>query len=69
MKRAKLVTIQVTTRVVVEHDDTEDEIVEAARPRFRDIILDDSITEWLTEIKDDTEVPYNPNKYPDSISG
>lgn len=58
MKRAKLVTLDIMVRVIVEHDATEDEILEAARLKARDTIMHDSLADHLLDIRDDTEVPF-----------
>jgi len=57
MKVAKLVTIEVTARVIVEDTDTEEQIMEKAFP-----ILSEKMAyeqgENITTIKSDLEVPY-----------
>jgi hypothetical protein len=58
-KTAKLVTAYLKTRVVVEDNATEDDIIWAAKQNFREI-LENDIGENIEEIEDDEEVPYNP---------
>ncbi len=57
--KAKLVYATVITRVIVEDDATEDEIIKAAKPRLiSNLTLDTS--ELIEKIKDDIDSPYNP---------
>ena len=58
MRVAKLVTVEVTTRVIVEDTATEEEIMTAAMPRLA-INLQQNGSEGLVSIQDDIEVPYN----------
>lgn len=61
MKKAYLVTVSVTTRVVVDTDDIDDvEILDAAQPRLRDAITFDGVAPFLEDVREDTECPYNP---------
>ena len=64
MKKAKLITFSITTRVLVDADGTEeeqfDEAVKIARPKIvnnaKDVIMGDNVV----EIDDDEECPYDP---------
>lgn len=61
MKKAYLVTVSVTTRVVVDAEDEDDDIIlEHARPRLRDAIAEDGVAPFLDEVCEDTECPYDP---------
>ena len=58
---AKLVLWSPMTRVVVDEDATYDEIVEAAKQKFRDKLV------WeyeanIEEVLDDEECPYDPEE-------
>lgn len=57
MKVAKLVTVSLMTRVVVEDNASDEQIVEAARINYRNIV-ENELWDNLEDIKDDTEVPY-----------
>jgi hypothetical protein len=58
MKVAKLVYVDLLTRVVVHDDATDDEIIACARQGLINKVLHE-LNENVTEIKDDTEMPYN----------
>jgi len=58
MKVAKLVECSLMTRVVVDENATEDEIIASSRARFIDII-NTSLGDNIEEIYDDEECPYN----------
>jgi hypothetical protein len=58
-KIAKLVTVELTTRVVVNQNADEETILNTARTRFVDKILTE-LEENIVEIVDDTEFPYEP---------
>lgn len=70
MKVAKLITVSLTTRVVVDQPDNyneesdveylalEQEALNKARQDFRSLVDHDSLNEYITEFKDDTEIPY-----------
>lgn len=57
MKVAKLVTIEVTTRVIVEDTDTEEQIMEKAFPILSEKMAYE-LYENITTIEPDLEVPY-----------
>jgi|688.fasta_scaffold121655_7 hypothetical protein len=57
-KIAKLVTITLTTRVIVNEDDTEDDIMALALPRLTDKLINEPF-ENLEGIINDIEVPYS----------
>jgi hypothetical protein len=59
MKVAKLVYISLATRVVVDENASEEEILNAARPNFTTKVQDE-LGEHLEEILDDEECPYDP---------
>lgn len=58
-KVAKLVYVSFLTRVIVDENATETQILEASKPKFIQKVQDD-IAENLEEIVDDTESPYDP---------
>lgn len=60
-KVAKLVLWSPMTRVVVDEDATYDEIVEAARGKFKGK-LDWEYEANIEEVLDDEECPYNPEE-------
>ena len=58
-KVAKLVYISMVTRVIVDEDATEEQIVKASRENFiRKVNLE--LGENMEEILDDEECPFNP---------
>lgn len=59
-KIAKLVTVSLVTRVIMEDSATDEQIMEVAKPRFVDKITTE-LGEHLESIDDDTECPYNAN--------
>ncbi len=59
-KVAKLVRVMVTTRVIVDDNASEDEIMETALPRLLDNLQTNAF-ENIEDIVDDTEVPYDPD--------
>ena len=59
-KVAKLVRLMVTTRVIVDDNASEDEIMETALPRLLDNLQTNAF-ENIEDIVDDTEVPYDPD--------
>lgn len=58
-KVAKLVTITMTTRVIVDENASESDIIELASIRMSEKIQHE-FNENLESIVDDTECPYNP---------
>ena len=56
-KIAKLVTISLITRVIVEDTATDEQILEVARPKFLNQI-NSELSENLESIVEDTECPY-----------
>lgn len=59
MKVAKLVYVSLVTRVVVDENATENQIIAAAKPKLIYKIVDE-ILEHIEDIEDDTECPYDP---------
>lgn len=59
-KVAKLVYVSLATRVVVDEDATEEQIIDAAKHRFIDK-LNTEIDEHIESIEDDVECPYDPD--------
>lgn len=57
MKVAKLVTITLTTRVVVDENISDEQIFEVARPELKRKAAEEMF-ENLEKIEDDTECPY-----------
>lgn len=66
-KVAKLVAVSLLTRVIVEDTASDEEILDAACPRFIEKISTE-LSEHLEYIEDDTECPYDPqtDKTPDN---
>jgi hypothetical protein len=62
-KVAKLVRVMITTRIIVDDNASEEEIMEIALPRLLDNLytIVDNAFENIEEIVDDTEVPYDPD--------
>lgn len=58
-KVAKLVYVSLMTRVIVDQNASEEEIIEAARVKFLDKVKTE-LTENIEEIIDDEECPYTP---------
>lgn len=58
MKVAKLVRVSLVTRVIVDVDATEQDIMELAVPKLSENLMD-SPFENIEEIVDDTECPYD----------
>lgn len=56
-KIAKLVTISLTVRVIVDEDATEEQIIDAAKPKMR-AMLNEEVLDHLEKIKDDKECPF-----------
>jgi uncharacterized protein YbcI len=61
MKVAKLVYVSLATRVVVDENATDEQILEAARANFIEKIQTE-LSEHLEEIIDDEECPYEPQE-------
>lgn len=59
-KVAKLVYITMATRVIVDEDAQDDEIVEASRKNFI-LKVKEELHENLEDIVDDIECPYDEN--------
>jgi hypothetical protein len=59
-KVVKLVYVSLMTRVVVDDNATDEQIVEAARSKFIDKVTNE-LFENLEDIVDDTECPYDEN--------
>jgi hypothetical protein len=59
MKVAKLVFVSLATRVVVDENATDEEILNIAKPRFEQKVAYE-LSEHLEEILDDEECPYDP---------
>ena len=57
--KAKLVTVNFTTRVIVEDNATEEEILVAAKLKVVDKVINE-LGENLEDILDDTVCPYDP---------
>jgi hypothetical protein len=62
-KVAKLVRVMITTRIIVDDNASEEEIMEIALPRLLDNLytIVDNAFENIEEIVDDTELPYDPD--------
>lgn len=59
-KVAKLVTVSLMTRVIVDEDATDEQILDAAKPRFQAKLDNNELMDNLEEIYDDDECPYDP---------
>jgi hypothetical protein len=59
MKVAKLVYVSMVTRVIVDEDATDEQIIQAARPQFAEKVQTE-LGENLEEIVNDEECPYDP---------
>lgn len=57
-KVAKLVMVSLMTRVIVDHDATEEKIMEAAKEGFRAKIDNDELIENIEEIRYDVDCPF-----------
>ena len=60
-KVTKLVYTSMVTRVVVDENATEQQIIEASKPNFIEKIVDTAFGEHIEEVIDDEECPYDPN--------
>lgn len=58
MKVAKLATVSLTTRVIVEDTTTDEQIMNLATPKFIDKLQNNEALENLESIIDDEECPY-----------
>lgn len=58
---AKLVSVNLMTRVVVDKDATDEEIIQASREHFRDIV-NGPLGDHIDEIVDDEECPVEDNE-------
>jgi type III secretion system FlhB-like substrate exporter len=59
MKVARLVTISLTTRVIVEDTATDEEILQEAKENYLNKIYNDELLENLMEINEDEEMPFS----------
>ena len=57
MKIAKLVSCSLMTRVIVEENATEDEVIRTSKHRFINIV-NDSLGDNIETIEEDIECPY-----------
>lgn len=60
MKVAKLVAISLMTRVIVDENATEYDIIKQAKSQFMDNIQTDGISDNIEFIENDTDCPYAP---------
>ena len=58
MKKAVLVSFSLMTRVIVDENATDEEIIAKARPRIQAKINNDELGDNLEDIEDDEEIPY-----------
>ncbi len=58
-KVAKLVYVSMVTRVIVDEDATDEQIIQASKNSFVEKVRNE-LGENLEEIVDDEEVPYDP---------
>jgi hypothetical protein len=59
MKKAHLVYVSMATRVVVDENATEQEIIELANAQIINNIIFDGIFENVEEVLEDNECPYD----------
>ena len=59
MKKAHLVYVSIATRVVVDENATEQEIIQLANARIINNIIVDGIFENVEEVLEDDECPYD----------
>ena len=57
MKVAKLVLVSLMTRIIVDENASNEDILDIARPKFMDKVRDE-LGENLEDIIDDLEMPY-----------
>jgi len=68
-KIAKLVTVSVTTRVIIEDTDDDEKIMKIAMPRLIQNLNEDGILDHFESIEDDKEMPFNENSDHDRFFG
>ena len=59
MKKAYLVHVSLATRVVVDENTTEQDIIKLANANILDNIINDGIFENVEEVIEDEECPYD----------
>ena len=59
MKKAHLVYVSIATRVVVDENTTEEEIIQLANAQIINNIIADGIFENVEEVLEDDECPYD----------
>lgn len=59
MKKAHLVYVSIATRVVVDENATEQDIIKLANAQIIDNIIVDGIFENVEEVLEDDECPYD----------
>ena len=57
-KVAKLVCVSLMTRVIVDENATDEEIMQKARPQFVEKLNEDGLLDHLESIEDDEEMPF-----------
>jgi hypothetical protein len=60
MKKAMLVRVSFMTRIVVEENATEEEVIEKAKEKFIEKI-NNELQENIEDVYEDEEVPYDEN--------
>lgn len=60
IKKAKLVSFTITTRVIVDDSMSDEEIAEEALSKIQRNASEYLIMDNLDDVRDDIEVPYNP---------
>ena len=61
MKKAHLIYVSMATRVVVDENATEQDIIKLANAQIINNIIADGIFESVEEVLDDDECPYDAN--------
>lgn len=59
MKVAKLVKAEIWVRVIVDEDDTDEQIIEQSTDKFVLSVRSD-LSDNIIAIEDDTDIPYSP---------
>jgi len=55
---AKLVCVSLMTRIIVDEDATEEQMMEQARPQLIEKLQEDGLLDHVENIEDDEECPF-----------
>jgi predicted Zn-ribbon and HTH transcriptional regulator len=61
MKKALLVDVSFTIRLIVDENATDDEIIQATYPKLIERIANEEVGDNVVSIEEDTECPYDPD--------